>query len=100
MTATVATGKHSPRSAARDVGLGRSVSQTIGLRAQDKPRLLARHLLPGIGGTSVTRRSRPSTGAWAPTRHGPPQGSPKHRHSSRSVSYTHLRAHETRHDLV
>jgi hypothetical protein len=33
MTATVVTGKHSLRSAARDVGLGRSVSQTLGGRS-------------------------------------------------------------------
>ena len=39
----------------------------------------------GCPWTSVTRRSRPSTGAWAPTRHGPPQRSPKHHRSSERV---------------
>src|SRR5450756_134156 len=47
---------------------------------------------PGISSTSPMYMTTPLFVSWPPTRHLLPTSMP--------VSYTHLRAHETRHDLV
>src|SRR5659263_405848 len=79
-------------------GPGHHHHQEGGVRVEHQLRAgRDRHRLERRGHLRVPYRRHPPGGGGAlPRRHGRPRGAGR----SGAVSYTHLRAHETRHDLV